>query len=100
MSSLPRRAAIYARVSTQRQRKQSTIHSQVTQLRYRVEQDGHQLLDEHILLDDGCSGSYLERPALDRLRDLAKARAIDSVYIHSPDRLARRYAHQFLLMEE
>ncbi|HEX9723642.1 MAG TPA: recombinase family protein, partial [Vicinamibacteria bacterium] len=46
------------------------------------------------------SGSYLERPALDRLRDLAKARAIDSVYIHSPDRLARRYAHQFLLMEE
>ena len=100
MSSLPRRAAIYARVSTERQRKHSTIHSQVTQLRYRVERDGHQLLDEHILLDDGISGAYLERPALDRLRDLANARAIDLIYIHSPDRLARRYAHQFLLLEE
>jgi site-specific DNA recombinase len=70
------------------------------QLRCRVEQDRHQLLDEHILLDDGFSGSYLDRPALDRLRDLAKDRTIDLVYIHSPDRLARRYVHQVLLMEE
>ena len=100
MSSLPRRAAIYARVSSQRQRKQSTIQSQITQLRCRVEQDGHQLLDEHVLLDDGYSGSYLDRPALDRLRDLARERAIDMVYIHAPDRFARRYVHQVLLMEE
>lgn len=100
MSSLPRRAAIYARVSTQRQQKQATIQSQVVQLRCRVEQDGHQLLDKHILLDDGYSGSYLDRPGLDRLRDLAKEGAIDMVYIHSPDRLARRYAHQVLLLEE
>jgi len=69
-------------------------------LRCRVEQDHHQLLDEHILLDDGHSGSYLDRPGLDRLRDLAKGRTIDLVYIHSPDRLARRYVHQVLLMEE
>lgn len=100
MSSLPRRVAIYARVSSRRQQKQSTIQSQITQLRGRVEQDGHPLLDEHVLLDDGYSGSYLDRPALDRLRDLAKARAIDMVYIHSPDRLARRYVHQVLLIEE
>ncbi len=100
MSLLPRRAAIYARVSSQRQRKQSTIQSQVTQLRCRVEQDRHQLLDEHILLDDGYSGSYLDRPALDRLRDFARESTIDLVYIHSPDRLARRYVHQVLLMEE
>ena len=100
MSSRPRRAAIYARVSSLRQQKQATIHSQVTQLRCRVEQDHHQLLDEHILLDDGHSGSYLDRPGLDRLRDLAKGRTIDLVYIHSPDRLARRYVHQVLLMEE
>jgi len=100
MNSLPRRAAIYARVSTHRQQKQSTIQSQVVQLRCRVEQDGHQLLDNHILLDEGYSGSYLDRPGLDRLRDLAKEGAIDLVYIHSPDRLARRYVHQALLMEE
>lgn len=100
MSSLPRRAAIYARVSSQRQQKQSTIQSQVTQLRCRVEREGHQLLDEHVLLDDGYSGSYLDRPALDRLRDLARERAIDMAYIHSPDRLARKYVHQVLLMEE
>jgi site-specific DNA recombinase len=99
-SSLSRRAAIYARVSSQRQKKQSTIQSQVTQLRCRVEQDRHQLLDEHILLDDGYSGSYLDRPALDRLRDLAREHTIELVYIHSPDRLARRYVHQVLLMEE
>ena len=100
MSSLSRRAAIYARVSSQRQRKQATTQSQVTQLRCRVEQDRHQLLDEHILLDDGYSGSYLDRPALDRLRDLARESTIDLVYIHSPDRLARRYVHQVLLMEK
>ena len=100
MSSLPCRAAIYARVSSHRQQKQSTIRSQVAQLRSRVEQEGHQLLDEHILLDDGYSGSYLDRPALDRLRDLVRERAIDAVYIHSPDRLARRYVHQVILMEE
>ena len=93
-------AAIYARVSSQRQRKQATTQSQVTQLRCRVEQDRHQLLDEHILLDDGYSGSYLDRPALDRLRDLARESTIDLVYIHSPDRLARRYVHQVLLMEK
>jgi site-specific DNA recombinase len=100
MSLRPRRAAIYARVSSLRQQKQATIDSQVTQLRCRVEQDHHQLLEEHILLDDGYSGSYLDRPGLDRLRDLAKARSIDLVYIHSPDRLARRYVHQVLIMEE
>ena len=100
MSTLPRRAAIYARVSSQRQQRQATIQSQVMQLRSRVEQDGHQLLDKHILLDDGYSGSYLDRPALDRLRDLARERVIELVYILCPDRLARRYVHQVLLMEE
>ena len=52
------------------------------------------------MLDDGYSGSYLDRPALDRLRDLARESTIDLVYIHSPDRLARRYVHQVLLMEK
>ncbi|MBC8423545.1 recombinase family protein [bacterium] len=100
MHSMPRRAAIYARVSTSRQRKEATIDSQLTELRTRVERDGHQLLPEHIVVDDGQSGSYLERPGLDRLRDLARERAIDLVYVLSPDRLARKYAYQVLLIEE
>ena len=99
-ASAPQRAAIYARVSTQRQQKHSTIDSQVAELRTRVAEDGHQLLEEHVLLDDGYSGSYLDRPGLDRLRDLVYDRAIDQVYVHAPDRLARRYAHQVILIEE
>ena len=98
--SITRRAGIYARVSTQRQQQQATIDSQVAELRARVRQDGHQLLEEHILLDDGHSGSYLDRPGLDRLRDLARDRVLDLVYVHAPDRLARRYAHQVILIEE
>ena len=97
---IPRRAAIYARVSTSRQRKDATIESQLTELRNRVAHDGHQLLREHIVVDDGHSGSYLERPGLDRLRDLARGRALDLIYVLSPDRLARKYAYQMLLIEE
>ncbi|MGH9382248.1 MAG: recombinase family protein [Thermoanaerobaculia bacterium] len=95
-----RRAAIYARVSTQHQQRRGTIDSQVAELRARVVEDGHELVDEHILLDDGYSGSYLDRPGLDRLRDLACDRLIDLLYVHTPDRLARRYAHQVILIEE
>jgi site-specific DNA recombinase len=87
-------------VSSHRQHKEATIDSQVAELRLRVEQDRHQLLEEHVLMDDGYSGSYLDRPGLDRLRDLARGRVIDLIYVHAPDRLARRYAHQALLIEE
>jgi site-specific DNA recombinase len=40
------------------------------------------------------------RPALERLRDQAAAGAVDRLYVHSPDRLARRYAYQALLVDE
>jgi site-specific DNA recombinase len=48
----------------------------------------------------GYSGSRLDRPALDRLRDAAREGAFDVVAVYSPDRLARRYAYQVLLLEE
>src|SRR3954467_12228474 len=48
----------------------------------------------------GVSGSTLLRPELERLRDAAYADSFDRLYVHSPDRLARNYAHQFVLMEE
>ena len=54
----------------------------------------------HTFIDDGYSGATLVRPALERLRDLAAAGGVDRVYVHSPDRLARKYAYQVLLLDE
>jgi site-specific DNA recombinase len=95
-----RNAAIYARVSSEQQAQQQTIASQVEALRQRVQQDGLTLQEELCFLDEGCSGSTLLRPALERLRDQAAAGAIDRLYVHSPDRLARKYAYQVLLLDE
>jgi site-specific DNA recombinase len=94
------RAAIYARVSSERQAQEDTIDSQVQALREHVHEDGLELDDELCFLDDGYSGSTLVRPALERLRDQAAAGAIGRLYVHSPDRLARRYAYQVLLVDE
>jgi len=94
------RAAIYARVSSEQQAQQKTIDSQVAALEERVVEDGFVLDDELRFVDDGCSGSTLVRPALERLRDCAYAGGIDRLYVHSPDRLARKYAYQVLLLDE
>lgn len=93
-------AALYARVSTSQQEEQGTIASQVTVLRERISQDSCYLDPVHEFTDDGVSGSDLARPGLDHLRDLASARAFDVLYMLSPDRLARRYAHQCVVLEE
>jgi site-specific DNA recombinase len=94
------RAAIYARVSTDQQAAANTIASQVEALEERLGRDGLPLENELRLGDEGCSGSTLVRPALERLRDAASEGTIDRLYGHSPDRLARSYAHQVLLVEE
>jgi site-specific DNA recombinase len=67
---------------------------------WRAAADGHEIQAELCFLDDGQSGASLIRPALERLRDLAAMGAIDAVYVHAPDRLARSYAHQAVLIEE
>src|SRR5215831_19944997 len=53
-----------------------------------------------VFIDDGVSGARLDRPALDRLRDLAAEGAFEVLLVTVPDRLARRYAYQVLLVEE
>jgi len=63
-------------------------------------EDGLELEDSCCFLDEGHSGAVLIRPALERLRDRAAAGLIDRLYVHSPDRLARKYAYQILLIEE
>ena len=95
-----RHAAIYARVSSERQADAGTIASQVAALRARTAADGLALPPEREFLDDGYSGATLARPALERLRDLAAVGGVDRLYVHAPDRLARRYAYQVLLVEE
>ena len=94
------RAAIYARVSTERQERQQTIDSQLTALRAWAATGGHQLNEEHIFRDEGYSGTRLDRPGLDALRDAVRDGAVELVAVLSPDRLARRYAYQVLLLEE
>jgi site-specific DNA recombinase len=94
------RAAIYARVSSEQQAKNDTIASQLDALRGRLRQDGLVLDPELSFVDDGFSGGSLLRPALERLRDLAAAGALDRLYVQAPDRLARKYAYQVLLVDE
>ena len=94
------RAAIYARVSTEKQGRDQTIDSQLEALRGWAAAHGHELEKHHVFIDEGYSGSRLDRPALDRLRDAAREGEFDVVAVYSPDRLARRYAYQVLLLEE
>lgn len=92
--------AIYARVSSELQSRQCTIDSQIEALRERVQSDGFVLEKELTFIEDGYTGSTLLRPALERLRDIAWAGGFQRLYVHSPDRLARKYAWQVLLVEE
>src|SRR5215813_10558000 len=96
----PIQAALYARVSSEQQAEAHTIASQVAALHERVRTDGLSVPAAMQFLDEGYSGATLVRPALERLRDAAAAAGIDRLYVHSPDRLARKYAYQVLLVEE
>ena len=94
------KVAIYVRVSTQRQAQAQTIEQQLHLLREHSQTHGWPWNDEHIFRDDGYSGASLRRPGLDRLRDQVRTAAFDRVVITAPDRLARNYVHQMLLVEE
>ena len=92
--------AIYARVSSDRQAREGTIASQIEDLHARARSDGVTPTAELAFVDDGYSGATLIRPALEKLRDTVAAGAIDRLYVHCPDRLARDFAHQILLIDE
>jgi site-specific DNA recombinase len=93
-------AALYARVSTLQQEQEATIDSQVAALEGYAQVQGYRLTAELYFLDQAVSGAQLARPALDRLRDLAGEGLFETVLCLSPDRLARQYAHQWVLMDE
>jgi site-specific DNA recombinase len=92
--------SIYARVSSEQQAEAGTIGNQLAALRERVVQDGCRLSEELTFIDDGYSGSTLVRPALEQLRDVVALGGLDRLYVHNPDRLARKYAYQVLLVDE
>src|SRR5262249_30510346 len=92
--------AIYVRVSTDRQALTHTIDQQIERLRAHLKGEGQEVRCEQIFRDDGYSGATLNRPGLDRLRDQLREGTIDRVLIVSPDRLARNYVHQMVLLEE
>ncbi len=94
------RMGVYARVSTSRQAQAQTIEQQLERLRAAVCERGWVLDEEHVYRDDGYSGASLGRPGLDRLRDHAALADLDVVLVVAPDRLARNYVHQVLLVDE
>ena len=92
--------ALYARVSSEQQTQAKTIDSQVAALRERIAHDGGVLRPDHEFVDAGYSGSTLIRPALERLRDAVANGEVERVYVYAPDRLARKYAYQVMLVDE
>ena len=89
-------AAIYARVSSEHQVAAPTMASHVAALRKRGALDGLVLPEARQFLAAGDSGAPLVRPALERLRDVIAAGAIDRLDVHSPERFARTDAYQVL----
>ena len=93
-------AALYARVSSDRQKENHTISSQVAALIEYADSHGYLVPPEWRFQDEGYSGATLLRPGLEALRDLAAAGQIQAALVYSPDRLSRKYAYQVLLAEE
>src|SRR5438445_10467783 len=93
-------AALYARVSSDRQKKNHPIASQTSALIEYAQTNGYSVPPEWVFQDEGYSGAILVRPGLEALRDLAAEGQIAAVLIYSPDRLSRKYAYQVLLSEE
>jgi site-specific DNA recombinase len=100
MKSMERVVAIYARVSSRKQKESETIQSQLDALRQYADDNQFTILNDLICIDDGFSGSILDRPGLDKLRDCISERCINTVLVYSPDRLSRKYVHQLVLKDE
>jgi site-specific DNA recombinase len=96
----PRYAAIYCRVSTEDQAKNFSIPTQIDACQKLAEREGYAVPETHLLIDGGISGTTLDRPALRRLRELIKARAIVALIVYDLDRLSRNQGHLCLLVEE
>jgi len=93
-------AAIYARVSSERQKEEHTIASQTALLQEYAQAHDYCVPPQWVFEDEGYSGGSLARPGLERLRDLVTEGQVETVLVYAPDRLSRNYAYQVLLLEE
>lgn len=95
----PRRAILYARVSTEEQVKSGySLRQQIERLREYAATEGYEVLEE--VTDPGQSGASLERPGMDRVRDLVAAGNVAVVLAQDRDRFAREPAYHYLLKRE
>src|SRR5262245_8759493 len=93
-------AALYARVSSAKQQLNENIASQIAAIEQYAQQHDYHISPQHVYKDDGYSGARLDRPALDRLRDAVAQGEVETVLILSPDRLARHFPYQYIIVEE
>lgn len=93
-------AALYARVSTEKQEKEATIESQIDEIKRRIIADGNRLPTENIFVDNGWSGELLDRPELDKMRDSASKKEFEILYIYDLGRLSRDFVNQVVLIAE
>src|ERR671927_692839 len=95
----PGRAVLYARVSTEEQARSGySLAQQMEALRQYANREGYEVLEE--VVDPGQSGASLERPGMDRVRDLVAAGGVTVVLAQDRDRFAREPAYLYLLREE
>ncbi len=94
------KAALYARVSTERQKDEKTIEAQIAEIKRTIEEDGHTIDEANVYSDDGWSGGYLERPGLDALRQDARQNKFSVVYAYDKGRIARKYVYQEVVIDE
>lgn len=93
-----KKAVLYARVSSDLQKKEKTIESQVAELKKQIENAGDLLVKEYV--DDGWSGARLDRPALDELRKDIKTNLFDTIYFLAADRISRAVTYQTIIIAE
>src|SRR4051794_26798843 len=95
----PKRAILYARVSTEEQVKSGySLAQQLEALREHAAREGYEVFEE--VVDPGQSGASLARPGMDRVRDLVGADGISVVLAQDRDRFAREPAYHYLLKKE
>ena len=95
----PKRAILYARVSTEEQAKSGySLAQQIEALREYADREGYEVLAE--VTDPGQSGASLERPGMDKVRDLVTAGGVSVVLAQDRDRFAREPAYHYLLKRE
>jgi site-specific DNA recombinase len=95
----PKRVILYARVSSSEQvRSGYSLAQQIEALRAYAAREGYEILEE--VSDPGQSGASLERPGMERVRDVVAAGGVSVVLAQDRDRFAREPAYHYLLRRE